>query len=107
MGLIENSSFALPSADTIRLDLNERPTWYLSSYAPSKDSPAQLIDGKDISPEEARVMAYRLRAEGAPQAYVRSWYFPTITLAKADRALGGGMEQIDERSFITNQKYTR
>jgi len=84
MGLTENSRFTLPSADTIRLDLHERPTWYLSSYAPSKDSPAQLIDGKDISPEEARVMAYKLRAEGVPQAYVRSWHFLTITLAKAD-----------------------
>ncbi|CAZ81781.1 unnamed protein product [Tuber melanosporum] len=65
--------FTIPSADTIRLDLSERPTWCLSSYAPSKDSPAQLIDGKDISPEEARVMAYRLRAEGIPQAYEVEW----------------------------------
>ncbi|KAG0641172.1 hypothetical protein HOY80DRAFT_999547 [Tuber brumale] len=65
--------FTIPSADTIRLDLSERPTWCLSSYAPSKDSPAQLIDGKDISPEEARVMAYKLRAEGIPQAYEAEW----------------------------------
>ncbi|CUS10436.1 unnamed protein product [Tuber aestivum] len=73
MGLTKDSRFTIPSADTIRLDLTERPTWCLSSYAPSKDSPAQLIDGKDVSPEEARVMAYKLRTEGVPQAYEAEW----------------------------------
>lgn len=56
--------------------MTERPTWFLSSYAPGKDPPAQLIDGKDISPEEARVMAYKLRAEGNPAAYVCTQLFP-------------------------------
>lgn len=64
-------SFNLPTQDSIKTDLTERPTWYLSSYAPGKDPPAQLIDGKDISPEEARVMAYRCRAEGSLGVYVR------------------------------------
>ena len=50
-------SFALPTVEIIKLDLTEKPTWILSSYGPGKDPPCQLIDGKDVSPEEMRLLA--------------------------------------------------
>lgn len=60
------------SSETIKTDLTkERPIWVLSSYAPGKDPPAQLIDNKDISPEEMRVQAYQLASEGKIEIYVR------------------------------------
>lgn len=65
----ENSYTVNP--DTIKLDLTkERPQWILSSYAPGKDPPAQLIDNKDISPEEMRLQYYTLGAQGQLGAYV-------------------------------------
>ncbi|KAL7267626.1 hypothetical protein RUND412_009780 [Rhizina undulata] len=63
----------LPPLESIKSDLTERPMWILSSYGPGKDPPAQLIDGKDISPEEARLMAYKLLAQGNPGAYEAEW----------------------------------
>ena len=65
-------SFALPTLDTIKLDLTEKPMWLLSSYGPGKDPPCQLIDGKDVSFEEMRLLAYTSRDQGQPQLYVRS-----------------------------------
>ncbi|KAH0609360.1 uncharacterized protein H6S33_012846 [Morchella sextelata] len=70
--------FNLPTQDSIKTDLTERPTWPLSSYAPGKDPPSQLIDAKDISPEEARVLAYKCRADGNPGAYEVEWQRLTL-----------------------------
>ncbi|KAI5801536.1 hypothetical protein DFH27DRAFT_60729 [Peziza echinospora] len=59
------------SPDTLQNDLTkERPIWKLSSYAPGKDPPAQLIDGKDMSPEEMRLRAYECMANGAMNQYI-------------------------------------
>lgn len=55
----------------------ERPIWRLSSYAPGRDPPAQLVDGKDVSPEEMRVRAYELNMQGMGQQSVRSDVFPS------------------------------
>ena len=60
------------SGDTINVDLaRERPLWKLSSYAPGRDPPAQLIDGKDVSPEEMRFRAWELNAQGMGHQFVR------------------------------------
>lgn len=45
----------------------DRPQWKLSSYGPS--SAGNLVDGKDISPEELRIKM--LESNGNQQAYVR------------------------------------
>ena len=58
------------SGDTITADLTrERPLWKLSCYAPGRDPPAQLIDGKDVSPEELRFRAWEL--QGMEHQFVR------------------------------------
>lgn len=59
------------SENTITADLTrERPLWKLSSYAPGRDPPAQLIDGKDVSPEEIRFRAWELSAQGMGHQFV-------------------------------------
>jgi nucleoporin NUP42 len=63
-------SFSVPSVETIKVDLNEKPIWLLSSYAPGRDPPTQLIDGKDVSFEEMRLLAYQCQATGTPASYV-------------------------------------
>lgn len=60
-----STSFALPSADMIKADMNELPQWIISSYAPGKDPPTQLINNADLSFEEARLLFYT-----NPQQYV-------------------------------------
>ena len=66
------ASYVPVTADSLTVDLSEKPIWILSSYGPGKNPPCQLIDGKDVSFEEARLMAYRCQAEGNPAAYVRA-----------------------------------
>lgn len=57
--------------DTIKTDLTvERPQWVLSSYAPGKEPPAQLIDNKDFSPEEIRLQYYQLASQGNTGLFV-------------------------------------
>jgi len=74
------------TGDTITSDLTrERPTWRLSSYAPGKDPPAQLVDGKDVSPEEMRVRAYELNMQGMGQQFVRPDVFPSSTMIRDGR----------------------
>lgn len=80
------SSFLPATVDSINVDLTESISssgsmWILSSYGPGKNPPCQLIDGKDVSFEEMRVMAYQAQAEGTLQAYVRS-NCPTIVHLK-------------------------
>ena len=65
------SSFTAPTPDAITQDLVEKPMWILSSYGPGKNPPCQLIEGKDVSFEEARLLAYKCQADGNPAAYVR------------------------------------
>lgn len=69
-------SFTLPTIDSIKLDMVEPPIWLLSSYGPGKDPPSQLIDGKDVSIEEMRLLAYTAQAQGNAQLYVRSLFVP-------------------------------
>lgn len=47
------------------MDMNELPQWIISSYAPGKDPPVQLIDNADLSFEESRFLFYT-----NPQQYV-------------------------------------
>lgn len=47
-----------------------RPLWKLSAYAPARGEP-NLISGKDVSPDELRVMAYQARASGQEAQYVQ------------------------------------
>jgi hypothetical protein len=68
---MSTSSYNPPTVENINTDLLEKPMWILSSYGPGKNPPVQLIDGKDISFEEARVLAYQCQAEGNPVVYVR------------------------------------
>ena len=69
------------SGETINSDLTkERPIWRLSSYAPGRDPPAQLVDGKDVSPEEMRVREYELNMRGMGQQFVRSDVSPPPSL---------------------------
>ncbi|KAK4497481.1 hypothetical protein PRZ48_011932 [Zasmidium cellare] len=65
------------TAEEIRLDLTHinhdgnRPLWPLSSYAPGKNAPRQLIEGPlEISPEEMRVQCYLARANGKGDDYI-------------------------------------
>ncbi|KAI5841284.1 hypothetical protein BZA05DRAFT_109733 [Tricharina praecox] len=69
----ENDGYNPATSETINIDLVEKPMWILSSYGPGKNPPVQLIDGKDISFEEARVLAYQCQAEGNPVAYEQQW----------------------------------
>jgi len=64
-------SYSAATAESISSDLVEKPMWVLSSYGPGKNPPVQLIDGKDVSFEEARVLAYHCQAEGNLASYVR------------------------------------
>jgi nucleoporin NUP42 len=64
-------SYVAATIENLRPDLTERPIWPLSSFGPGKNPPCHLIEGKDVSSEEARVMAYLSQAEGNPAAYVR------------------------------------
>lgn len=93
------------SGDAIKLDMTkERPVWILSSYAPGKDPPVQLIDKKDVSPEELRVRAYELAAQGNFQLFVGSntihlvWE-PSLTL----RSTGNRVRPADCCSRDANQ----
>lgn len=65
------ASYTPPSIDSISIDVVEKPTWILSSYGPGKNPPAQLIDGKDVSFEEMRLMAYEANQNNNFAAYVR------------------------------------
>jgi len=67
-----NDSYTLPSLESIRVDLQESPQWLLSSYGPGRDPPSQLIDGKDVSFEEVRLLAYDAQARGNTGVYVGS-----------------------------------
>ncbi|KAF2169592.1 hypothetical protein M409DRAFT_52123 [Zasmidium cellare ATCC 36951] len=65
------------TTDEIRLDLTHinhdgnRPQWPLSSYAPGRNPPRQLIEGPlEISPEEMRVQCYLARANGKGDEYI-------------------------------------
>lgn len=64
------ASYLPATIDSVSIDIAEKPIWILSSYGPGKNPPCQLIDGRDISFEEARMMAYQSQAEGNPAAYV-------------------------------------
>jgi hypothetical protein len=66
------NSYTLPSLESIRVDLQESPQWLLSSYGPGRDPPSQLIDGKDVSFEEVRLLAYDAQARGNTGVYVGS-----------------------------------
>jgi nucleoporin NUP42 len=70
------TSHVAATVENLKPDLRERPIWPLSSFGPGKNPPCQLIDGKDVSPEEARVMAYLAQTEGNLAAYVRlpTWF---------------------------------
>ncbi|KAI5818791.1 hypothetical protein BZA77DRAFT_306411 [Pyronema omphalodes] len=66
------------TVDAINADLTESMAssgtmWILSSYGPGKNPPCQLIDEKDVSFEEMRVMAYQAQAEGTLPAYEQHW----------------------------------
>jgi nucleoporin NUP42 len=47
-----------------------RPLWKLSAYGPARGEP-NLVVGKDVSPDELRVMAYQARAGGQDAAYAQ------------------------------------
>jgi hypothetical protein len=64
------TSYLAATTENLSVDLTEKPMWILSSYGPGKNPPCQLIDGKDVSFEEARVMAYQCQEEGNFVVYV-------------------------------------
>jgi nucleoporin NUP42 len=51
----------------------DRPIWPMSCYGPGTDAPRQLIEGDvEQSPEEMRVRAYLMVAQGEQQQIVRT-----------------------------------
>lgn len=65
------------SRDIINNDLsNDKPAWPLSNWAGHQEAPRNIIDGIEVSPEEARVAYYLARLEGREQAAVRILILP-------------------------------
>ncbi|KAF8517610.1 hypothetical protein BDD12DRAFT_110326 [Trichophaea hybrida] len=69
----KTDNYLAATVDSLSVDLTEKPMWILSSYGPGKSPPCQLIDGKDVSYEEARVMAYQCQVEGNFAVYEQKW----------------------------------
>lgn len=78
---VQNSAFAkggtpepeiVLTRDGLASDVgpNGRPLWKLTSYAPARNEP-NLLDGLDVSQEEARLLMYQARATGQEAIYVR------------------------------------
>ncbi|KAA8908109.1 hypothetical protein FN846DRAFT_945946 [Sphaerosporella brunnea] len=102
-------SYIPATAENIKTDLHERPIWPLSSFGSGKNPPCQLIDGKDVSPEEARVMAYLAQAEGNPAAYAERWTMltneATIQIQNILNDLPGAVRYMEQSQQNRDQIY--
>ncbi|KAJ9646778.1 hypothetical protein H2204_000470 [Knufia peltigerae] len=79
VGVGRQDSWRVNSVD-VRTDLSAnkaRPKWILSSYGPSSDCPASLLESNEYSPEEVRVRFYEYASSGkqaeADQEAIALW----------------------------------
>lgn len=75
---------------------NGRPLWKLTSYAPARNEP-NLLDGLDVSQEEARLLMYQARATGQEAIYVR-WVEDCLHAGAA-----GAAARVSSRRYISRR----